>query len=337
MPLTLPRFHQQLAQAPLPPAILLASAEPLLLLEAADGVRARAREQGYAEREVIEADARFNWDELTRSGATLSLFASRRLIDLRLPTGKPGKDGAAAIVAWCKDANPDTTLLVTCEEWSRKHEGAWVEAIDKTGWFAPLWPLKRDELPAWIGARLASRGINADSEAVALLIERTEGNLLAAAQEIDKLVMLHQGGQLDAATLGGLIADSARFDVFQFTDAALAGETPRALRMLAGLRGEGEEPIPMMAWIGRQLELALRLASAGDFASQARAEHLWPARERLFRSALRRAGAEHWRDCLLRAGRIDRIAKGREAGDVWRELERLTVAIAEPRKAAALA
>lgn len=337
MPLNAETLQRRLAAGELPSVILLASSEPLLLQEASDVVRARARATGFTEREVIEADARFNWDELARSGAAMSLFATRRLIDLRLPTGKPGKEGSAAIIAWCHAANPDTCLLITCEEWSKKHEGAWVQAVDKAGWFAPLWPLKRGELPEWIAARLRSRDLEADGEAIEVLIDRTEGNLLAAAQEIDKLAMLHTGGKLDAATMGTLVADSARFDVFQFADAAFDGDAARALRMLAGLRAEGEEPIPMMGWMGRQIETALRLASAADFSAQARAEHLWPARERLFRSALRRGDAAHWRDCLLRAARIDRIAKGREDGDVWREMERLAVAIAEPRAARRLA
>lgn len=337
MPLSPQRFQQQLNADALPTAILLASAEPLLLQEAADAVRARARELGFAEREVIEADARFNWDELFRSSATLSLFASRRLIDLRLPSGKPGKEGSAAIIAWCKDANPDAALLVTCEEWSKKHETAWVEAVDRQGWFVPLWPLKREELPAWVAARLRSRGIKAEAAAVEVLIERTEGNLLAAAQEIDKLAMLNPSGVLDVAALGALVADSARFDVFQLADAAFGGDAARVLRMLGGLRAEGEEPLALMGWINRQLETALRLASAANLAAQIRAEHLWPARERLFRSALQRGDAAHWRDCLLRAARIDRIAKGRENGDAWRELERLAVAIAQPRLARELA
>jgi DNA polymerase-3 subunit delta len=337
MPFTPQKFRQQLAAAALPPVALLTSSEPLLLQEAADAFRARARELGYAEREVIDADARFDWNGLARSGVAMSLFATRRLIDLRLPTGKPGKEGSAALIAWCNEPVPDTALLVTCEEWSKKHEGAWVEAIDATGWFVPLWPLKREELPPWVGARFRSRGVEADAEAIELLIERTEGNLLAAAQEVDKLAMLHPTGRLDAATLGNLVADSARFDVFQMTDAAFAGDAARALRMLSGLRAEGEEPIPMMGWIGRQVELALRLASARDFAAQARAEHLWPARLQLFRSALRRGDTAHWQQCLLRAARIDRIAKGREQGDAWREVERLVIAIADPRSARMLA
>jgi DNA polymerase-3 subunit delta len=169
-----------------------------------------------------------------------------------------------------------------------------------------------------------------------LLAERVEGNLLAAAQEIDKLVVLHGSGRIDAAEMENLVADSARYDAFKLTDAAFAGDGGRALRILAGLRGEGEDLIPLMGWLVNQLQLALRLANARDFAAQARAERLWPAREQLFRKALRRAPREHWLACLARASRIDRMAKGRERGEPWLEAERLIATIAEPRAAAAL-
>jgi len=194
-----------------------------------------------------------------------------------------------------------------------------------------------NEWGQWIGQRLASRGLQATPDAVAMLAERVEGNLLAAAQEIDKLVVLAGDRRLDAATLEGLVADSARFDAFKLTDAAFAGDGGRALRILAGLRAEGDELIALMGWLVNQLQLALRLANARDFSAQAKAERLWPAREQLFRKALRRAPREHWMACLARAARIDRMAKGREQGDPWLEAERLIAAIAEPRAAAAFA
>src|SRR5699024_5567677 len=158
-----------------------------------------------------------------------------------------------------------------------------------------------------------------------------EGNLLAAAQEVDKLVVLHGEGRLDAATLENLVADSTRFDVFKLADAAFGGDAARAVRILQGLQAEGDEIIALMGWLVNQLELALRLALARDFAAQAKAERLWDSRQKLFRAALRRAPREHWQHCLARAARIDRMAKGRENGDPWREAQRLVVAIAQPR------
>ncbi|WP_266169559.1 DNA polymerase III subunit delta [Dyella subtropica] len=338
MPLNPAQWQKALAGDSLRPVYLLAG-EELLVLEAADALRAQARRLGYNEREVLDVGNHFDWDDLARAAAGMSLFATRRLLDLRLPTGRPGTEGAKAINEFCANPPPDVTLLITATDWSNKHEGAWTKNLDAAGALVVFNAPKPHEWAAWVGARLASRGLSATPDAAALLAERVEGNLLAAAQEIDKLVVLHSGGasRIDAAEMENLVADSARYDAFKLTDAAFAGDGGRALHILAGLRDEGDELIALMGWLVNQLQLALRLANARDFAAQARAERLWPAREQLFRKALRRAPREHWLQCLARAARIDRMAKGREAGEPWLEAERLIAAIAEPRAASALA
>ncbi len=336
MPLSANQWSKALAADRLDSVYLLAGDE-LLVLEAADALRAQARKLGYGEREVLEVNQHFDWNDLARAGASMSLFASRRLIDLRLPTGRPGIDGAKAINAYCADPPPDVTLLITALEWSSKHDGAWSRKLDASGTMVVLNAPRPHEWSAWIGARLASRGLTATADAVALLAERVEGNLLAAAQEIDKLLVLHGEGRIDAAEMENLVADSARYDVFKLVDAAFSGDAARALRVLAGLRAEGDELIALMGWLVNQLQLALRLANAQNFAAQAKAERLWQSREQMFRQALRRAPREHWLQCLARAARIDRMAKGRETGDAWLEAERLIAAIAEPRAARALA
>jgi DNA polymerase-3 subunit delta len=318
-------------------AVYMLAGEPLLVLEAADALRARARELGYGEREVFDVGQHVDWNDLARAGASLSLFASRRLIDLRLATGRPGTEGAKAITAFCADPPPDVTLLVTAMEWSSKHDGAWSRKLDASGTMVVFNAPRPGEWSSWIGARLATRGLSATPDAIALLAERVEGNLLAAAQEIDKLAVLHGEGRIDAAAMEALVADSARYDVFKLTDAAFLGDGARALRILAGLRSEGDELLALMGWLVNQLQLALRLANAQNFAAQAKAERLWQAREQLFRQALRRAPRDHWLQCLARASRIDRMVKGREAGNPWQEAERLIAAIAEPRAARALA
>ncbi|HEV2679436.1 MAG TPA: DNA polymerase III subunit delta, partial [Rhodanobacter sp.] len=277
------------------------------------------------------------WNDLARAAASMSLFATRRLIDLRLPTGRPGTEGAKAINAFCADPPPDVTLLITAMEWSSKHDGAWSKKLDASGTMVVFNSPRPDQWGAWITARLATRGLSATPDAAALLADRVEGNLLAAAQEIDKLVVLHGQGRIDAAEMETLVADSARYDVFKLTDAAFVGDGARALRILAGLRSEGDELLALMGWLVNQLQLALRLANANDLAAQIRTEHLWQAREQLFRKALRRAPREHWLQCLARASRIDRMVKGRESGNPWQEAERLIAAIAEPRAASALA
>jgi DNA polymerase-3 subunit delta len=319
------------------PAYLIAGAEHLLVLEAADALRARAKELGYVERDVLDVEAGFDWNRLGDAGRSLSLFASRKLIDLRLPTGKPGKDGSAAIVEYCESPPPDTVLLITANDWSKAHEGAWVKALDAVGAHVPVWPLKTEELPDWIGARMASRGIKATPDAIALLADRVEGNLLAAAQEIDKLALLLGGRTLDAEMLEASVADDARYDAFRLTDAAIGGDAGRALHIVAGLRAEGEELIPLLGWVLTQLRALLRLSAAGaNLAAAFQSERIWPARQALFRRALKSGDRAHWERCLAQAGRIDRIAKGRGDGDAWREFERLIAAIAAPRRAAEL-
>jgi DNA polymerase-3 subunit delta len=331
MSLTLTQFHKQIAGAELKPVYLLAGEEHLLLLEAADALRARARELGYVEREVLDAEGKFDWSDLTMAAASMSLFATRRLIDLRLPGGRPGKDGSAAIVEYCERPAPDTILLISCTQWSKQHEGAWVAAVERAGSFVPLWPLKPGEFRDWIAQRMARAGLKPDADAIEALAERVEGNSLAAAQEIDKLKLLHGSAPLDAATLEDLVADSARFDVFRLSDAALAGEGARALRVLAGLRAEGEQVPGLMGWLLNQLQTLARLAGAGNLSAALRTERIWPAREGLYRKALQRADAAHWERCLVEASLIDKLSKGRDSGDAWLQLERLIAAIAQPR------
>ncbi|MBO9663592.1 DNA polymerase III subunit delta [Dokdonella sp.] len=333
----LPLFRKQLASGELKPAYLIAGAEHLLVLEAVDGLRVRAKELGYLERDVLDVEAGFDWNRLADAGRSLSLFASRKLIDLRLPTGKPGKEGSAAIVEYCQAPPDDTVLLISANDWSSKHDGAWSKAVERIGTFVPVWPLKPAELPDWIGARMASRGLRATPDAIALLAERVEGNLLAASQEIDKLALLHEGATIDLETLEAGVADDARYDVFRLADAAIGGDAGRALHIVAGLRAEGEELIPLLGWLLTQLRLLLRLASAPNADAALRNERIWPqSREGLFRRALKHSDRVHWERCLDQAGRIDRIAKGRGDGDGWRELERLVAAIATPRRGGGL-
>jgi len=331
MPSTLAQLYKQLSAPELKPVYLLAGEEHLLLLEAADALRTRAKQLGYSEREVLDADGSFDWSDLTMAAASMSLFATRRIIDLRLPGGRPGKEGSAALVAFCENPPPDTILLISCTQWSKQHEGTWVGAVERAGVFLPLWPLKPNELPDWIAQRMAHAGLKPDREAIAALAERIEGNLLAAVQEIDKLKLLHGSAPLDAATLEDLVADSARFDVFRLADAALAGDGARALRVLSGLRAEGEQVPGLMGWIVNQLQALARLAGAGNLSAALRSERIWPAREGIYRKALARADAAHWERCLAEASLIDKVSKGRESGDAWVLLERLIAGIAQPR------
>ena len=344
------RLASQLAAEPLRSAYLVAGSEPLLVLEAADAIRTAARAQGITEREVFEAEGNPrepDWDALRSTFGAPSLFATRRLVELRLPTGKPGNEGSKLIAGFCADPPPDVVLLVTAGDWSMKqHGGKWSDAIARAGHVVVAWPVKPHELPDWIERRLRSRGLRADRDAVQRLAERVEGNLLAAAQEIDKLALLGEDGILDAARMDALVTDAARFDVFRLVDAALNGHPAQVSRMLAGLRAEGEAIPALMGMVVRELQTSAALARVqargGNLASAFKAQRIWDSKQAMYLRALKRHDPARWERFLARAGQVDRIAKGRvrlglEPVDAWQALERLLLAVAEPRAARLLA
>lgn len=346
MELTPERLVAQLRGEPLRPIYLIAGPEPLRVLEAADAVRARAREEGIGEREVFEAEGRDpDWNALAQILHAPSLFASRRLVEVRLPTAKPGKEGSEVLCAFCASPPPDVVLLVTGDDWSRQHGGKWSEAIARTGHHAIAWTLKPHEMPDWVERRMHARGVKADRDAVERLVERVEGNLLAAAQEIDKLALLAEGRVLDAASMEDYVADAARFDVFRLLDAALNGQPAQALRMLHGLRAEGEAVPALMGMVVREVQRAAALArvqaSGGNLAAAFKAQQVWESKQAVYRRALQRHDATRWERFVAEAGRVDRIAKGRvrvgeEPTDAWVALERLLVAIADAQAPRAL-
>ncbi len=339
MELNVDRIAAHLAGEPLRPAYLVAGPEPLLVLEAADAVRVAARAQGIEEREVHDMEGRdADWDALAASIHAPSLFASRRLIEVRLPTGKPGNEGNKLVCEFCAQPPADVVLLVVANEWSNRHAGKWSEAIGRVGHSCIAWQVKPHELNGWIDRRLRSRGVKAAPDAVARLAQRIEGNLLAAAQEVDKLALLMQGDAaakpLDAEAMDALVADSARFDVFRLVDAALSGNPPQVARMLAGLRAEGEAVPALMGMVVKELQTTAALARARNLAAECKAQRIWPAKEAVYKRALGRHPPERWQRFLAEAGRVDRISKGRgrvgeESTDAWLQLERLLLAVAD--------
>jgi DNA polymerase III subunit delta len=329
----------RLAKGPLAPAWLVAGAEPLLVLESVDAIRAAARAEGIAERELFEAEGNQrepDWDAMSASLSAPSLFASRRLVELRLPTGKPGKTGDKLICGFCADPPPDVVLVVIAGEWSRRHGGKWSEAIARSGEVVVAWPVKPHELVGWLERRLRDRGLRADRGAVQLLAERVDGNLLAAAQEVDKLALLAEGGILDAARMQALVGDSARFDVFRLLDAAFNGQPAQVLRVLHALRAEGAAIPALMGMVAKELQTAATLArehAAGNLARAFQAQRVWDSKQAMYRRALQRHPAAQWARLLAMAGQVDRISKGRglpgEPEDAWLALERLLLAVAD--------
>jgi DNA polymerase III subunit delta len=321
----------------MPALITVASDEALLAQEAQDAIRATARTVGYSEREVLQADARFDWSRLAQATQGLSLFAERRIVDLRLPTGKPGLAGAAALEALAQNLADDTLMIIALPRLDRRaRETRWVSALERAGILLELDSVDRARLPRWIGERLARQQQSAAEDALVFIAERVEGNLLAAHQEIAKLGLLYPAGELTLAQVADSVLNVARFDVFQLPLAMLAGDAPRVQKTMAGLRAEGEA-IPLVLWaITEELRMLIRVKSQVDagrpFAMAARENRLWGPRERLVERALGRIDVGRLGRAVARAATVDRLAKGLRApradSDPWLELTDLALELA---------
>ena len=286
--LTPDSLTRHLAQQLLP-VYLISGDEPLLAGEAADAVRVRARALQFSEREVHFIERGTDWDAIRAAVSSLSLFAARRIVELRLPSGKPGVTGGRALVSLIEALGTDVLLLILTGRLDRDAQGAeWVRAAESRGAWVTVWPIPTERMPAWLEGRCRQLGLVADREALQLLAERTQGNLLAAQQELEKLKLLDPGPIRVEQILAGT-SSSARFDVAELTTALSAGEGARALRVLDGLRAEGVE-LPLVLW------------------AVVRALHERP-------SSGARAAA-----LVARAVRADAMAKGRSSGDAWDEL-----------------
>lgn len=303
--------------------------EPLLALEAADAIRAKARAEGYSERDVHLVERGYDWSRLAASAASLSLFATRRIIELRVPSGKPGTDGAEAIGAYCARLPEDTLTLVTLPRLDRAGQNsAWFGALAAAGVVVNVFPVDRKQLPLWIGARLARQKQRASEAALAFVADCVEGNLLAAHQEIQKLSLLHPAGELSFEQVRDAVLDVARFEVSQLSEAMLAGDRVRLARVLDGLAGEGEAP-PRVLWVMAEDVRAVARVQAGlatgrNVADLLREARVWgDARQRLVGTAARRMAREALEAALAHAAAIDRTIKGLAKGNPWDELLRL--------------
>jgi DNA polymerase-3 subunit delta len=315
--------------------------EPLLVIEAGDQIRAAARAAGCDEREVLVVEPGFKWDAFSVASRNLGLFGGRKIVDLRIPSGKPGIDGARVLEDCAANPNPDTTVLITLPRLDRTAQSsAWFAALEGAGVMIAIQPLERSELPAWIAARLARAHQRASAETLQFLADTTEGNLLAAQQEIEKLALLLPEGELDAGAVEEAIADVARFDVFQLSEAWLAGDAARACRILAALEAAGEG-LPLLVWqLGEDLHAmaAVFTAIGGGMplSGALRNARVWGKRQSAMERAVRRVQPSALPSLLIRLASLDAMAKGIGRGNVWDVLRELALALAgRPLPAAA--
>lgn len=315
----------------LAPVYFISGGEPLLAQECVDAIRHAAQAAGFNERNVFYVESGFDWPGFYAETRAGSLFAPRRLIELRLPTGKPGEEGGKTLVELCGDPSPDVILLVTTGKLDKSARSAkWAAALERGGVAIMLYPIEARQFPAWIERRMRAHGLQPGPGVADMLAHYTEGNLLACAQEIDKLAMLASGA-VSVDDIAGNLGDNARFSVFGLADAALAGDTKGLARMLRALKAEGEAPVLVLWALAREIRELARMAQAiasGRAEAQVLDEfRVWQRRKPLVRKALARTKSNEWHDLVCAAARVDRVAKGRGVGDVWLELESLALAL----------
>ncbi len=319
---------EQLAAAlkkDLSPVYFISGDEPLQLGEMADAIRAAARKAGYDTREVLAVDAAFSWNALTEAAGSLSIFADKKIIDLRLATGSPGVDGAKALIAYCEHPPEDTLLLITAAKLaSASLKTRWFQALDKAGCVIKVWPLDGQDLIRWVQQRMLARGLKAETDGIRILADRIEGNLLAAAQEIEKLYVLYGEGQLSRQQIVDVVADSSRFDVFKLMDSVLAAKVGRILKILSGLKAEGVAA-PVVLWaLTREVRVLIKikraLASGQNRAAVFKNNQIWDKRQQLVSEALTRLSETDLNNILSLSAKADRQIKGREQGEPWETL-----------------
>lgn len=309
----------------LAPVYFVSGDEPLQLGEAADAIRAAAREAGYDLREVLVADAGFSWSELTDSAGSLSIFADKKIIDLRLSSGTPGAEGAKALIAYCERLPEDTLLLITGAKMaSSSLKTQWFQALDKVGCIIQVWPLEGQDLMRWLQQRMQRRGLQAETEGIKILASRIEGNLLAAAQEIEKLYVLYGEGHLSQQQIFEVVADSSRFDVFKLMDSVLAARVDRIFKILSGLQAEGVAA-PVVLWaLTREARVLIRikqaLAQGQNRALAFKNNQIWDKRQSLMSDALNRLSDSDLNNILVLSAKADRQIKGQQQGEPWETL-----------------
>ena len=328
------QLKSSIAKAHTPKIILVNGNEPLLIEESLDEVRAVLKAGGYAERLKYQFEAGFDWSQLSGSGQSMSLFSEKRVIEFRVPN-KLGAPGAKALIEYCNNPPEDDLLIVLMPLLDkRQRESKWAKIIDSVGWLADSYDISVQQFPAWLKKRLQSRALRVESGVVEMLAEQLEGNVMAAAQEVDKLQVLAKDGAVTLQLLTDSLADQARFDVYALTDVCLQGDFQRVLRIKNRLQSEGLEPVIVVWALVREIRLLAKIAAnlkAGQNRSALfKQNRIWSKREPIVNAALQRLSASDWHQLLERAAHLDQAVKGQrylEVGPVWHQIEHLCASI----------
>ncbi len=326
-------------QEQLAPLYTIFGDELLLTIEAADLICAQARQAGYIEREIFTIDHHYNWADLQQRSSSLSLFGERRIMDIRIPSGKPGTQGSAAIEQYCRSLPPDTVTLITLPKIDKQGSATkWFQALEQAGATIPILPMERARLPAWISHRLGLQEQTATPDTLQFFADKVEGNLLAAHQELKKLALLYPAGALSFDQVKDAVLDVARYDVFRLSNAMITADIVRYARILEGLQGEGTA-LPFIVntlagHIRALITIRKGLDSGKPLTQLMKQARVWGDQQRVMEHAARNLGLglKPLVLALLHAARIDRISKGVAKGNAWDELLQLGLRFAAARR-----
>lgn len=323
-----------LASGSLKPLYVVYGGGLLLAIEAADSIRAAARAAGYIEREIFTAEQHFKWSELRNSAQSMSLFASRKIMDIRIPSGKPGAEGGQALQDYCANSSEDILTLISLPKLDKAAQNSkWFDALQQHGVMVSADDIPRSTLPRWIAGRLKRQDQSADSTTMEFLADRCEGNLLAAFQEIQKLALLFPAGPLSFDQVKDSVMDVARYDIFKLSEAMLTGNAVRYARILDGLHAEGTPAILVLWAISEEIRTLGKVLQAsqqgGNLKNALRDARVWGARQGLIETAARRLKFPHIARAIHQAARLDKTIKGLRQGDVWDELLQLGLRFAQ--------
>ena len=312
-------------QKGLMPVYFFTGDEPLQLGEMADAVRKAARKAGFESREIISAESGFEWNQLAFTAESLSIFAEKKIIDLRLPSGTPGTEGSRALIAHCERLPEDTLLLITAGKIaSSALKTRWLEALDKVGVVVQVWSLESQDLIRWLQQRTQQRGLHVETDGLRLLASRIEGNLWAAAQEVEKLYVLYGTGNISNQQIFEVVADSSRYDVFKLMDCVLSASVNRIFKVLSGLQSEGIAA-PLVLWALTRdarllIKIKLALSQGQNREAAFKNNQIWDKRKQLVSNALNRLSDSDLNNILVLSAKADRQIKGQQQGDAWETL-----------------
>jgi DNA polymerase-3 subunit delta len=316
------------------PVYMVSGDEPLQQMEALDCIRAYLRDESYLERDILDVDAKFDWQQLMDQAATMSLFAERRIVELRLPSAKPGRQGSQALKDYLTRSPEDTVLIINAGKLDgSSKKSAWYKAVEKSGMVVQCWPVPADKLPQWLKQRFNRRKMEADNAVLSYISQHVEGNLLAADQEIEKLYLLLGPGKITYEDVAEAITAQSRYNVFELADVLLQGNRSRAIKTIAGLKAEGVVPVVVNWSLAKDIRLLAQASqdiSSADF--MLKRSGVWQSRINLFKSCLSRHTPRTFQLMLKRCAYIDAASKGMIDANVWDEINSLCVRLAGSTK-----